>query len=191
MTQHFAFFLKSERVEENYRVLIALLTAYLFLGLIVVFLDLGNTIWGQAVAQLGRWVIPSIEGTAEITSSSNSAAMLLTIAWIWGWIMYAPIASLLMCTKHQVVNWEHVNRTSWTLKIGLWLGILTGIFVLAHVVPANAAGIERIIFSLLNTSPLYVVFWGMIIWSTVWLGLLLPTIGFISLVKKFYRGEKI
>lgn len=189
MTQNFGFFLKTEPVKKNYRVIGALFLAYIVLGGIIIFFDLGNTLLGGWIAQWGRSAIPAIKGTAEITSSPNSAAMLLAVAWIWGVIMYVPLASLLIRTKgHQVVNLEHLSQTSWTLKIGLWLGVLTGIFVMAHMVPTPSAGVELVVFSLLDASPIYTVFWGMTIWATVWMGLILPTIGFVSIVGRSNHG---
>lgn len=191
MAQIFGFFLKTEPVKKTNHVIGALFLAYIVLGGIIIIFDLGNTLLGAWVAQWGRALIPAIKDTAGITSLPNSAAMLLAMAWVWGGVMYAPVASLLIRTKgHQVVNFEHLRQISWTIKIGLWLGVLTGIFVLAHLVPTDSAGMEQIVFSLLDASPIYIVLWGMTIWATVWMGLILPTIGLVGIVGRSNNGEE-
>lgn len=71
------------------------------------------------------------------------------------------------------------------IRIGLFVFSLSGIFVLAHMVPTDSAGLERIIFNLLSASALFAVFWGITIWAMVWIGLVMLTIGIIGLVKNF------
>lgn len=187
----FAFFLKTERVEKNNRIIAALFLAYIVLGSLIVVLDLGNTLWGQWIAKVGRSLIPAIKGTAEITSAPDSAATVLAIAWIWGGIMHAPVAWLLLTTRCHVVNWEHWNKLTWVMKNGFLVGVLAGIFVAAHLVPTDSAGMEWIIFNLLNASPIYIVLWGMAIWASIWIGLLVTTISLIGLIGQFNKGDKL
>ena len=181
----FAFFHDTEYARKSQRVFIALLLAYFLIGAAIVFLDMGNFPWFRVVTDLGRFGIPSIKGTAAITSAPASAETVLSMAWLWGLVMYAPVAWLLIATSCRAVNWGHWRRLSGVVRIGLLVFSLSGIFVMAHMVPTDSAGMERIIFKLLSASPLYAVFWGITIWATVWIGLLMLTIGTIGLFKKF------
>lgn len=185
----FAFFQKNECVSKINRSIATLFFAYIVFGSLLIIFDFGTTPWGQWIAQLGRSLIPSIKGTAEITSAPSSAAALLSIAWLWGVVMYAPMAWLLLTATCQVVDWEHWDRLSWVIKSGMWTGTLAATFVMAHLVPTNVAGMERIVFTALNASPIYIVFLGIVVWATVWMGLLIPTIVLMGLFNKFNRGD--
>lgn len=180
-----AFFHDTEYARKIQRVFIALFLTYFLIGAAIVFLDMGNSPWCRVIADLGRFGIPSIKGTAEITSAPTSAATVLSIAWVWGLVMYVPMAWLLITTSFRVVDWDHWRRLSGVIRIGLLAFSLSGIFVMAHMVPTDSAGMERIIFNLLSASPLYAVLWGTTIWATVWVGLLMLTIGTIGLFNKF------
>lgn len=181
----FAFFHDTEYSRKSQRVFVALFLAYFLIGAAILFLDVGTAPWSHAISDLGRAGIPSIKGTAEITSSPASSEIVLSIAWLWGLVMYAPTVWLLTATSCRAVDWDHWRRLSVVIRIGLFVFSLSGIFVLAHMVPTDSAGLERIIFNLLSASALFAVFWGITIWAMVWIGLVMLTIGIIGLVKNF------
>jgi hypothetical protein len=161
-----------------------LFLAYIVLGTAIIVLDLGNTFWGQLVADLGRSIIPSIKGTSEITSAPASSATVLTLAWLWGGVvMYATIAWILFKTSCCVVNWEHWKLQPVVSKIIACIVGPTFILGLANAAPTNSAGIGGRVFNLLATAPICTIFWGIIIWISVLAGLFISTIGLISLRK--------
>lgn len=181
----FLLFQNSEYSKKSQRIFIALFVAYLAIGTGIVALDLGVSPWCRSISNVGRFGIPSINGTAEITSAPDSAAAVLSIAWLWGGVIYMPMAWSLFATSGRVVNWDHWRRLSGIIRVGLLSFALTGVYVFAHMVPIDSAGMEGIIFNLLAFSPIYTVLWGITIWATVWIGLLMLSIGLIGFVKKF------
>ena len=161
-----------------------LFLAYIVLGTATVYLDLGNTFWGQSVADFGSSLIPSIKGTSEITSAPASSATVFAIAWLWGAIMYAASAWLLFKISCQEMNWGDWERQSVVSKSVACIVGPTLMLGLANAAPTNSVGIGGKIFTLLAASPLYTVLWGIIILTIIWMGFFISTIGLISLFKK-------
>lgn len=187
----FAFLQKSESSLKIQQIFIVLFLAYLLIGTMIVTFDLGKQPWCRALADVGYLIIPSINGTAKITSAPASAATVLSLAWLWGMVMYLPIAWLLVSTSFRAVNWQHWEGLSRIYRIGVCSCALSVTIVLAYLVPTQSAGMEGVIFDLLVASPHFVVLWGATLWAPVWFGLVMWTIGFVGLFRKFnhFKGE--
>lgn len=154
---------------------------YWILGLLIAYMNLGETSWGTGLANLGWNVNPSIPDTAAITTKPQSAALVLMLAW-----MFIPIMYVLVMAKFRLLVRSFKGlRPSMLINISSWAAALTfvggALFIPDIFVPSDTGLKGSRISALLASSEFFVVFWGFVILISGWMVMLFMTLSSISL----------
>lgn len=134
--------------------------SYLALGTMVIYGDLGNTAVGVRAADVGRSLIPSISSISRITPLPDSAALVLTITWL-----YVPtVFALLMTQATQLARIYETQMRDWSMLVKIALlafSLLIVLYTPFHV-PDGVDGRYGAQYAAhLGTSPGFIVVWGM------------------------------
>ena len=163
------------------------LTTYWILGLLFIYLNLGLTSWGERLARLGQDTIPTISGTAEITSKPDSAALVLTLAWVFIPIMYIltmiKIRLLIRCFVDMQPS-RLINISSWAFSLVFIL------YVPSLYVPHDTGSLGRKIFVALGSFDFFVVLWGFAVLAVGWMVMLFMTLSAISFVQSLIQSNR-
>jgi len=160
---------------------------YFFLGLLIIHFDLGDTHWGQELADFGGNLIATIGATAKITNFPSSAALVLLLAWALIPIQYGLVLKMVVASLG-VVDWDRLTNPWWIVPLG-WLLCPALVFMMITTVPDDSGGVDSAIFYRLKSSAFYVVLWGAVVWASVWGALVFMTLSVIGLIKNLSRGQ--
>jgi len=162
----YPFLTGSQRCDTFAKANIYLSALYFVIGISVIEFDLGANDYGKMLAEFGQSVIPSIRPTSQISSKPESAAVVLSISWIWGIVISLPLLWLLAKDGRGALNLAFLKRTFNPLKIVfIWTLIPVGLFVFASESPDKLAQADGYIMRCLEATPYSMVLWGIVIFS--------------------------
>lgn len=184
-----AFLNKARFSKINWWVFNALLLVYFLIGLLVISFDLGSESWCRDLSDSVSHFIPSINDTARITTAQKSVSVVLSIAWLWGVVIYLPMIWSFVSTSFQSVNWNHWKGLSLVYRVGSIIFPLAILYVEMREAPTDTGGFNGIIFNRLAASPLYAVTYGAGIMLIIWFLLVMLTIFLAGLISNFNKSN--
>ena len=157
-----------------------LFAIYFVLGVSVIAFDLGNNDFGKMLAELGQSIIPSIRPTSQMVSKPESSALVLFISWIWGIALTIPLLLFLAKDGESALKREFLKRELNPLKIiFLWMIIFVVILLFATKSADEIVEADGYIRYCLETTPYFMVLWGIQIISAVTVLLYMASISLV------------
>lgn len=156
---------------------------YIVVALLVVQFDLGDTKWGNDLANSVSAFFNVIGATARITDSPASAAIVLLLAWGLIPVQYVLILKMVLAAPDKV-DWSRLSKPWWIVPLG-WLFCISVVLVTSTTVPSDTHGMSSKIFRALESSPFFIVIWGAAVWAGVWVALVFMTLSVMAYFKKF------
>ncbi|BBP01089.1 hypothetical protein [Sulfuriferula nivalis] len=135
---------------------------YVALGLVIIYFDLGKHHFAKAFVDIFASIIPSIITTSTLTRIPDSAAVILSIAWV-----LVVVATMLMII---FVRWKNINYESFYKNTSSWLVLLifvcipTLLIFMMYYTPHDIGRLGKFIYMNLKNSSYFVILYGAGIW---------------------------